>query len=59
MNKIENYTSDMTFDQFEQNKLIIDAVIRNLEVIGEAAKHISRKYKIKVHQFPLEKYCRT
>ncbi|WP_156911647.1 HepT-like ribonuclease domain-containing protein [Salibacterium aidingense] len=35
----------MNFEKFDQNPLFIDAGIRNLEVIGEAAKYISRKIR--------------
>ncbi|MFZ4450789.1 HepT-like ribonuclease domain-containing protein [Salibacterium aidingense] len=40
INKIEEYTSGVSFAEFDKNQLLIDAVIRNLEVIGEAAKYI-------------------
>lgn len=38
--KIERYTAGLSFAQFENNDLVVDAVIRNLEVIGEAAKYV-------------------
>ena len=38
--KIELFTKDVTLDEFRENRLVFDAVIRNLEVIGEAAKHL-------------------
>lgn len=38
--KIELFTDSMTFDQFQQDARTIDAVIRNFEVIGEAAGYI-------------------
>jgi len=38
--KIERFTASMTFDQFQQDAKTIDAVIRNFEVIGEAAGYI-------------------
>ncbi len=40
ISKIEKYTANMTFDDFLRNELIQDAVIRNLEIIGEAAKNL-------------------
>ena len=40
MDKIEQYTKNMNQDEFEQTDIVIDAVIRNLEVIGEAAKSV-------------------
>lgn len=35
--KIEQYTDGMDFEVFKNNQLVVDAVIRNLEVIGEAS----------------------
>jgi len=40
MNKIESYIKDLDYDSFSQNNMIIDAVVRNLEIIGEAIKNI-------------------
>jgi len=40
IDKVERYTAGLSFAQFESNDLVVDAVIRNLEVIGEAAKYI-------------------
>jgi uncharacterized protein with HEPN domain len=40
IDKIERYVKGMTLSQFKKNELVIDAVIRNLEVIGEASKNI-------------------
>ncbi len=38
--KIEQYTKDMTLAEFKKNELVIDAVIRNFEIIGEASNSI-------------------
>ena len=38
--KIQRYVSDIDFDTFENDEEIVDAVIHNLTVIGEAANHI-------------------
>jgi len=38
--KIQNYTRNMGFSKFKRNELVQDAVIRNLEIIGEAVKRI-------------------
>lgn len=40
VNKIEKYTKDMTKEDLTRNELVQDAVVRNLEVIGEAVKKI-------------------
>ena len=37
---IEDYIRGMTFDGFCKDKKTVDAVVRNLEVIGEAALHV-------------------
>lgn len=40
INKINRYTSSLDFNSFCKNELVVDAVIRNFEIIGEAAsKH--------------------
>ena len=38
--KIENYLKNITLAQFTKNELVVDAVIRNFEIIGEASKNI-------------------
>jgi len=38
--KIEKYIIGLTFSEFEKNDLVVDAVIRNIEIIGEAARNI-------------------
>ncbi len=39
MDKIERYTEDLTYETFEKNDIVVDAVKRNLEIIGEACKN--------------------
>lgn len=43
--RIEDYTKGMSFKEFSRNKMAIDAVIRNFEVIGEASKNLPAKTK--------------
>jgi uncharacterized protein with HEPN domain len=38
--KILRYTKDMDFEAFVANEQAFDAVIRNLEIVGEAAKQL-------------------
>lgn len=38
--KIERYVSDMTLENFGADERTIDAVARNIEIIGEAARHV-------------------
>ena len=35
----------MTLESFSSNDLVFDAVVRNLEIIGEAAKHLPDEAK--------------
>lgn len=43
--KIEEYTKDIAYEEFTRNNLIQDAVIREIEIIGEAAKALSGEFK--------------
>jgi len=43
--KIETYTRGMSFESFAQKDVVVDAVIRNLAVIGEAAKNLPQELK--------------
>ena len=38
--KIERYTEGLTLEALWENDLVADAVVRNLEIIGEAARHV-------------------
>ena len=40
INKIQKYTQDMEFNHFAADRKTVDAVIRNMIIIGEAASHI-------------------
>lgn len=40
--RITRYTSDISEVAFLENEMLQDAVIRNIEIIGEAAKNIQR-----------------
>lgn len=43
--KISKYTQGLTFDQFKEDDKTIDAVIRNFEIIGEAANNLTDHFK--------------
>jgi uncharacterized protein with HEPN domain len=43
--KILFYTNNLNEQQFLQNELVQDAVIRNLEIIGEATKKLSLSFR--------------
>ncbi|MFA4851995.1 MAG: DUF86 domain-containing protein [Bacteroidales bacterium] len=52
INKIREYTKEFSKEDFEKNELIQDAVIRNFEIIGEAAKRISDSFKQTYREIP-------
>lgn len=43
--KIVGYVGAMTFDEFRADSRTFDAVVRNLEIIGEAAKSVSQEIR--------------
>ncbi len=45
--KIEQYTKKMGYEKFLKDTKTQDAVIRNIEIIGEATKNISSTFKQK------------
>lgn len=44
-NKIENYLKGLSFQEFSKNSMVKDAVVRNLEIIGEAVKNLPQEIK--------------
>lgn len=50
--KIKQYTNEMGQEEFINNTLTQDAVIRNLEVIGEATKNLSPEFRNKYPNIP-------
>ncbi len=53
--KIEEYTKDVSEDHFYENTLIQDAVLRRLEVIGEAVKNIPNEFREEYPNIPWKK----
>lgn len=50
--KIEAYTKDLSFEDFINNQMVVDAVVRNLEVVGEAARNIPEEFSDKHPEVP-------
>lgn len=42
---IKEFIKDMTFEDFQNDRKTVDAVIRNLEIVGEAANNIPQELK--------------
>ncbi len=53
LDRIERYVSDLTFDQFVKDDMTQDAVLRNLEVIGEAANRLPTSFTERYPEFPV------
>lgn len=45
-NKILSFTEGMDFDAFISDDKTVDAVVRNFEIIGEAANRVPEEFKI-------------
>ena len=43
--KIKEFSEGLSFKEFSGNELVQDAIIRNIEIIGEASKKISSDTK--------------
>jgi len=58
INLIEDYLKDKEFQEFRNNHMLQDAVIREIEIIGEAAKKLSVDFKNKYSDIPWRQIAR-
>ena len=49
---IEEYTKGISEDEFYSNRQIIDAVVRNIEIIGEATKNLPKNLRVNSPHVP-------
>jgi len=47
INYIEKFSRDISKEEFSRNRLVRNAIVRELEIIGEASKNLSDDFKIK------------
>jgi uncharacterized protein with HEPN domain len=52
LDEIEEFTKDMSYEAFAADRKTINAVIRSLEVLGEATKHIPAAVRKKHPDIP-------
>ncbi len=45
--KIKSYLADVSFEQFADNEMMVDAIVRELEIIGEASNNLSDDFHVK------------
>ncbi|WP_337873522.1 DUF86 domain-containing protein [Ignavibacterium sp.] len=55
INKIEEYSRNVTFEEFSKSSMVIDAIVRNIEIIGEASKNIPEEIQAKFSDIPWQK----
>lgn len=53
--KIEGYVGELTYEQFLKDNKTLDAVIRQLEIIGEVANNISEEFQNAHPELPWSK----
>jgi uncharacterized protein with HEPN domain len=55
ISRIEKYTEKVNREEFAINQMIIDAVVRNIEIIGEASKNVPDPIQEKFSEIPWKK----
>jgi len=45
ISEIEKYTTDVDVDDFSSNSMMLNATLRQLEIIGEASNRLSESFK--------------
>ena len=55
--KINMFTSGMDFETFVKDDKTFDAVVRNLEIIGEAMRQLPDEFKVKHKDIPWQVLC--
>ena len=53
--KIESYIGDSDFAAFQKNNMMLDAVVRELQIIGEATKQLSEDFRDQHAEVPWPK----
>ncbi len=59
ISRIASYTQDIGYDEFESDLKTQDAVVRNLEVMGEAVKSLSKELKESYSDIPWKNIAGT
>lgn len=54
MERIDSFLKDKTRDQFEDYR-VHNVVVRELEIVGEASRHIDKDFQEKYSQVPWQK----
>ena len=57
--RMRRYLEGVDFEDFEANEVLQDAVIRQLEILGEAANRVDPEYRRSAPQIPWSKVIGT
>jgi uncharacterized protein with HEPN domain len=57
--KVERYLQIYDFEKFQNDDLVTDAVVRNVEIIGEAANNLTRDFRSKTPNIEWRKIINT
>jgi uncharacterized protein with HEPN domain len=49
---VETFIGNLTYDEFIKDRKTLNAVVRSIEVIGEAAKNIPQTLRVKYEELP-------
>ena len=52
INAVENFSKNISKQEFGGNRLVQSAVVREIEIIGEAVKNLSEEFKNKNKEIP-------
>ena len=55
MKRIIEYIGDRDFEEFKENNMVVDAVVRNFEIIGEASNNLPDEVKDRHSEIPWHK----
>jgi uncharacterized protein with HEPN domain len=52
IDEVETFIDNLTYDEFTKDKKTLNAVVRSIEVIGEATKNIPEQLRIEHKELP-------
>jgi uncharacterized protein with HEPN domain len=59
VDRLQRYLEDVSRDVFEEDEVLQDAVIRQLEILGEAASRVTPEFRSSVPRIPWPKIIGT
>lgn len=55
LEKIEKYSENLTRSKFKEKDIVIDAILRNIEIFGEASRKLPDNFKTQYKHIPWRK----